>query len=95
MSPVAATTSYPPMTVVFSRPSPITIIFTMAPTSVGITVLGQHDVVLPPKFPKGHNEVFSWPCHCATAATNSVPDAFSCMHQLCHGSPWVSFLFQN
>ena len=34
--------------------------------------------------PEGHNEMFCWPCHCATAAT-SVPGAISGICQLCHG----------
>ena len=49
ISPVNATTTTPPVTVVFSRASPITITVTMALTSMGLATSGQHDVVLPPQ----------------------------------------------
>ena len=47
MSQATVTTTSPPMTVVCCRPSPITMTVTMAPTSVGLAVLGQYNVVLP------------------------------------------------
>ena len=42
---------------------------------------------------KGHKRC-CWPCHCAVAVT-SVPDAFSHICQLCHGSSTGKFLFQS
>ena len=49
MSPVIATMTAPPMAVVYSRPSLITMNVTRGPTSVGSAPLGEHDVVLPPQ----------------------------------------------
>ena len=48
MSQVTATTT-PPVIVVYSSTSPITVTVTMAPTSVFSAVLCQHDVALPPQ----------------------------------------------
>ena len=80
MSPGAATTTMPLVTVLCSRASPMTMTVTMASTSVGLAVLGQHDVLLP------HSKGFCWPYHCAAAETTSVPDTFLGMCQLCHVS---------
>ena len=44
--------------------------------------------------PKRHSEGFCWLHHFVTAATTSVPDAFSGICQLCHGSLQVSFIFR-
>ena len=44
---------------------------------------------------EGHNVGFCWPHHCDATTTTSVPDAFSGICQLCHGSSAGEFLFQN
>ena len=49
MSQVTMTTTTSPVTVVCSGAMLITVMVILAPTSVGQTALGQHDVVLPPQ----------------------------------------------
>ena len=50
----------------------------MVPTSLDLTALGQHYVVLSQAVNlEGHNEGFCWPHHYAAATTTSVSDAFS------------------
>ena len=46
MSLVMMTTITPPVTVVCSRASPVTMTVTIAPTCMGLAASGQHDVVL-------------------------------------------------
>ena len=50
MSTVTTTSTNPPVTIVCSRALLITMTVTMAPTSVGLATLGQHDVILPPQW---------------------------------------------
>ena len=50
MSQVTVTTTTPPVTVVCSRVSLITMMVTLAPTSVGQITLGLHDMVLLQQF---------------------------------------------
>ena len=49
MSPVTAATLSPPVTVLCSRALPVTMIVTIAPTSVGLAASDHHDVVWPPQ----------------------------------------------
>ena len=49
MYSVTATNTAPPLTVVYSWASPITLTVSMASTFVGLAALDQHDVVLPPQ----------------------------------------------
>ena len=49
MSLVTVANTNLPVTVMCLRPSPITMTVTVAPTSVGLPALSQHDVVLPPQ----------------------------------------------
>ena len=82
ISQFTATITTPPVTVVCSGASPITMAVTMAPP-LGIAASGQHDVVLPPQL------ILSGLLRCSinlTTATTSVLDAFSSLCQLCNWS---------
>ena len=46
---VTSTTTSQSMTVMCSSATPSTMTVMMTPTSMGLTALGQHDVVLPPQ----------------------------------------------
>ena len=61
------------------------------PTNTGSVWCGS----AAPVDPEGHNKVFCWPHHCAIVTTTSVPDAFSCIYQLCSVSSAGKFLFQS
>ena len=92
VSTTTAMTTTPPVTVMSSGMSPLSLV-TMAPYLMGLpATLGKHDVVLPPLTPRALQ--FYWPCLCATAAT-SISDASSGLCQLCHGSSTGKFPFQN
>ena len=91
------TTTTPPVTAVCSRALFITMAVTLALISVGKITLGQLDVVLAPQMiMEGFcYEGFCWPHKYATAATTSVPDAFSGICQLWHVSSTGKLLFQS
>ena len=94
-SQATATTTTPPVTVMCSGASSLTMTVTMVPTLMGLPVtLVQHDVVLSPPLMLRDTKRCCWPCYCAAAAT-SIPDTSSGMYQLCLGSSTVKFLFQS
>ena len=85
MSPFNAATTTTPATVGLFRASPITMTVTMALTFVDLATSSQHDMGLPSQLIPRDIMGVSWSCFCATADT-LIPDAFSGIYQLCHGS---------
>ena len=96
MFSVTATSTTPPVTDVCSTASPITMVVTMAPISVGFAASGQHDVVLPQHLIlRDTMRVSVGPATIPQAATMSAPDSFLCICQFCKAPPQVNFFFQN
>ena len=96
MSPVTATTTTPPVTVVCHGASPITLTVTMAPTSVGLAASDQLDMVLPPQLiPRDTMR--------DSVGLTTVPQQQQLRSQMpspeyvnyAMGPPQVSFLFQS
>ena len=91
---MTTTTSTPPVTVVSSGTSFITMFVTFAPTSVCKITLGQQYVLLLLQLIARF--MLGTPVGLTHAiATPFVPDAFSVICQLCHGSSKDKFLFQS
>ena len=63
--------------------------------SVGQTASGQHDVVRPQQLIPMNTVMGLQIHHYPTAKTTWVPDAFSGICQLCHGTSTSKFLFQS
>ena len=96
MFSVTVTTSAPPVTVVWSKASPITTTVTMTLTSVGLAELYQHDVVLPPLL------ILKDTLRCSISLTfvlqqqqpqSQMPSQAYANYVV--GPSWVSFLFQS
>ena len=95
MSPVTATTTSPPVTVVCSRASSINMTVTMDPPFVHVAASGQHDVVLPPQLiPRDKMRGYVGTHHCATEATTSVPHFIPGYANYAMGPPQVTFSFR-
>ena len=91
VSQVTATTATPPVTVVCSGALPITLTVTIAPISVGLAASGQYDVVLSPKLILRDTMRGSVGLATVPQWSTSVPDVFSSIYQLCHGSSLGEF----
>ena len=97
MSQVSVTTITitPPVTVVHPSASPIIRTVTVAVTSLGLPIVSTWCGSAATVDPAEHSEGFCWAHHYAAATATSVPDTFSDICQLYHGSSSGKFFIES